>query len=209
MTIFVVIDKSFIFRLGLTKVIGDTFESAEIHFADEVSELLESRMQSFDMVIWAIDTLSKMVNVGKAVTQIKEKYSVAGVILYDLYPQAGKIPQYISSGIDGYVTSNSDLLEFAECFRQLRSGKFYITTDAALMVAHNLRRFSGSGPKISVLSKGERVVAEHLCRGTRVSEISRLMDRKVTTISTIKRRIFERLEIENIFQLRDMMRSTV
>lgn len=67
------------------------------------------------------------------------------------------------------------------------------------------KKATNSNKKNIKLSEREFEIAQYLSKGMRVSKIAEKLDRRVSTISTIKKSIFTKLEVDSVVKLADAM----
>ncbi len=134
------------------------------------------------------------------VPEIAARYRSDRVILYD-FPKISLdvVSRLVQWNVYGYLAPNFDIPDFKRCIEVVLSGKKYIATE---LVWETL--FSGPVKKergIARLSNMEIIVARYLIQGMTVSVIAREMNRRVSTISTFKSKIFKKLNVDNIIEL--------
>ncbi len=196
-----IIDDRPVFTKGLSVVLrenwGEDIVLAEISPGDVNSrELPESTPE---IVLMSCHGLTYNVLTEK-VPEIMGRYGSGKVILYD-FPNGNLdvVPKLVKWNVYGYLAYNFDIPDFRRCIEVVLSGGKYISSD---LVWENL--FSGPAkkePGITRLSQMEIIVARYLVQGISVSVIAREMNRRVSTISTFKSKIFKKLNVDNIIEL--------
>jgi two-component system invasion response regulator UvrY len=138
----------------------------------------------------------------KTIKTIKAQFPAALIIVYDEKPDAILLPLYIKAGVKGYLSKKNGLEELNECIRQVLSGKQYVCKQ---IFEINLNAALQRKAKLMTLSTREYEVANYLSQGMRITHVAQTMGIKVSTASTFKTKIFKKLLVENVLQLRDVL----
>ncbi|MDZ7773515.1 MAG: response regulator transcription factor [Balneolaceae bacterium] len=114
--------------------------------------------------------------------------------------------RYLRAGADGYLTKDSTTQEIIGAIRQMIETGRYISPEIKdLMVRKSLDGNIPDHP-IQSLTDRELEVAGMLVRGRGVKDISDELHIHVTTTSTYKKRIFDKLSISNLIELSEIYR---
>ncbi|WP_198034456.1 response regulator transcription factor [Dyadobacter tibetensis] len=134
---------------------------------------------------------------------IKRFYPHSSIIVYDDQIVAEMVPKYFQLGIVGYLSKQDELLELESCIEKLKKGEPYIGCDLLYLLMRNeaaMERVYHVKSENS-LTKRESEIAGYLIKGQRTTEIAKMLNRKVSTISTIKMNIFKKMKVDNIISL--------
>ncbi len=134
-------------------------------------------------------------------TMVPTKYTV----IYDWKLAFQEISAFLPMGIEGYLSSEFDISELIRCIATLERGSKYISN--SLVWSHFENDSVHSDQTYSQLTPLEKKVATNLIEGINVTTISRELNRKISTISTVKRNIFNKLHVENIIELREYLKG--
>ena len=105
----------------------------------------------------------------------------------------------LEMGVDGVVTKSSSPEEFVEAVRDVHRGRRHLD----LRVARNivLDRVSGRLSPLDALTPREMEVMTWIAKGSRVAEIAAALARSPKTISTLRSRVFRKLDVNSDVQL--------
>lgn len=222
-----VIDKYPIARAGLACFFKSQFNPICIIGAESMIQMKKLYVDQIpDMVILGIGQHADMQNIEMLKT-VKKSYPSAKIILYDeLLPEMSfpkkqfdtfsdtqstylgseLIMRYFHEGANGYLSKCDGILELRNCIVNLLAGKRYLCKPMLELLIYKFL----SDPIETVikprhLTRREYEIAHYLSEGMKTLEIAKKMDRKASTISTVKKTIFKKLEVDNIIKLRQIL----
>jgi len=210
MTTIAIIDKYPIIRLGLELFIRKHL--------NEISTLTFISLEYFtqfnfndnpDLVI--LGNTTEVPNIQyELIVRLKRKNNQAKVIVYDENPDFIKVSRYFKSGVTGYLTKGSDLSELLRCVVDVHNGKTYVSNEIleVLLLEWSSNGNDPSSKKKKLLTQREYEIAIYLINGDSVSSISRKLQRKISTISTIKKTIFRKLDITQVTDLKKSLNKS-
>ncbi|HEJ9097013.1 response regulator [Serratia odorifera] len=108
------------------------------------------------------------------------------------------------AGADAFVSKRNNLEELADAVRAIERGYGYFPLKRQAHGAPSM--FTPDSEVIAGLSNRELQVLQHLARGVRVIDISQQMHISTKTVSTYKRRIFEKVGVDSTLALVDFAR---
>ena len=134
---------------------------------------------------------------------LKQFYPLSPAILYDEPVETSIAHKYFQLGITGYVAKTDALTELIICAQKVINGGCYISTDVTNAFVQDISTFKNKdGKKMNTrLTSRENEIATYLVNGQKTSEIARNLQRKVSTISTIKASIFKKMKVSDILKL--------
>lgn len=111
--------------------------------------------------------------------------------------------KYLVAGADGFVSKKSVFADvFPEALKQVVSGKKYISQATQDVIVGNYLQGSFPAKKAEIeLTRREEDVILLLIKGIWTKEIANQLGIGVTTVSTHKQRIFEKLNVQNVVDL--------
>ena len=98
-------------------------------------------------------------------------------------------------GVDGVVTKSSTPEELVEAVREVHRGRKYLDTRVARNIV--LDRVSGRLSPLDALTPREIEVMTWIAKGRRVAEIAAALARSPKTISTLRSRVFRKLDVHS------------
>ena len=130
------------------------------------------------------------------------------LVYYD--PAVFKIViQYLKNGANGSVSYLCELdIIIAAVAALLKGDRFICPLSEKLIITHLLGAESTIGEKRQRdLSVREMEIAGYLTKGFKTSDIGKKLNLKVSTISTVKFKIFSKMKVTNIVQLAEKMKT--
>jgi DNA-binding NarL/FixJ family response regulator len=125
------------------------------------------------------------------------------IVLYGYQQAILNIIGFFREKINGYLPDNFTDGELRECIAALAANRIYINMEIAIELMITPRPVRSR--KKSVLTLTETKVANLLVRGLSPSHIAKEMDRKISTISTIKSNILRKTQVSNVIDLAHLM----
>ncbi|MBC7720782.1 MAG: response regulator transcription factor [Pedobacter sp.] len=183
-------DHSFI-RLGLIQILKDEYPSVEIkEVADGESLVQEVIKNDWDLVISDLDMPGR--NGLEALEQIKLIKPNLPVLILSIYAEDLYAVRVLRAGASGYLNKNAAPYELIKAIQRIQLGKKYITPEIAEKLLINLN--TGKKPH-ELLSNREFEIFKLLAFGKTVTHIAESLALALTTISTHRSRIMEKLNL--------------
>lgn len=200
--IIAIIDEYPIMRVGLGEVLSSQFDQAEILDAPNVTHFHELYPEKApDIVLMGLKGGPKR-DEADPFTTVKERYPNGRIIIFEEDLDYSIVSTYISRGASAYVTKKADLTELLYCFKCVSEGKKYLESEILIYLISTSNRKNSAERKIS---PREKQVAEYLISGMKVTFIAEKLNLRTATISTIKRSIFTKLDVNNLVDLARVM----
>ncbi|CAM4410364.1 response regulator [Flavobacterium terrigena] len=202
---FLIIDDHLVVRTGVSILLKEKIEDLQIFNAENFFEAINMlRKQVFDLVILDINIPG-----GKnteMIQEIKIIQPTVKVLVFSAYEEEQYASRYIISGANGYLNklcSEEKMITVVTSI--LETGK-YIPTEIALQIANAGLNKKVVNPLVN-LSKREFEIVELLVNGNGNLEICNKLNIHMSTVSTYKVRVFEKLKINNLVELIDIYKS--
>ncbi|MBK8610497.1 MAG: response regulator transcription factor [Chitinophagaceae bacterium] len=199
---FLVVDDHVVVRSGLKILLLDIYTGAEIHEAmDGVSAIEKLKVNEFDLIILDIqmpntDTLGVM-------EYIRITHPQAKVLMFSMSAESIYAKRFMKAGAYGFISKEAPLEEITRAIGIILKGKKYISESLAEKLAED--SFSGkSGNPFNELSPREFEIVTLLLDGKTVTDISHALNIQTSTVGTHKARLFEKLGVDNILQLKEL-----
>lgn len=192
-------DDHSIFRGGVAKLLDS---EAGIEVVGEVGDgsavLGAVREHAPDLVL--LDLSLPGTSGMEILRQLQEDHPRVSVVILTMYPEQNFATYLIDQGAGAYVTKSESPDVLVEAIRQVAAGGIYLTP--AVQKLEEARASSGEAANAhDRLSPRESEVFLQLIEGKGVSEIAYSLDIQVSTVSTLVRRIREKLGAESIGDL--------
>lgn len=182
-------DHSFI-RMGLIQILKDEYPSVEItEVSDGESLVKEVMMHDWDLVISDLDMPGR--SGLEALEQIKKIKPSLPVLILSIYTEDLYALRVIKAGAAGYLNKNAAPTELITAIKRISQGRKYITSD----VAEQLLANNEDKKPHEVLTNREFEIFKLLAFGKTVSQIAESLSLALTTVSTHRGRIMEKLNL--------------
>ncbi len=171
--------------------------------------LKDKRSQKLYKVV--VLTISREDTLGFNLNLIKELsalYPESRLLVFDMGNSNYRaMPLYFREGGDGYLSLSDSVDNVKECLSSLSEGKKFIPYEGVEWILDNHKSIFNVGRKFKPFTSSELCVAKALIGGKRISDIAKDMDKKISTISTLKRKLMAKVGVDNIIELRTVMES--
>ncbi|SOD13387.1 response regulator transcription factor [Pedobacter xixiisoli] len=189
----IIADDHLIIRFGVNLILKKmypNFTPYEASSYPEVKKILAEH--SIQLLILDID-MPGGENI-RSVSEFKQQYPDTKILIFTSYPEKIYSARYLTAGADAYLNKEAshDLLK--ETIRGLISG------DVSFIAQPRFNNTSSTN-QLDVLSDRELEVAKLLANGRGNLEISNMLDLKMSTVSTYKKRVFNKLDVDNLSEL--------
>ncbi len=183
-------DHSFI-RLGLIQLLKDEYPAVEItQVSDGEALIKEVMLHDWDLVISDLDMPGR--SGLEALEQIKLIKPNLPVLILSIYAEDLYAVRVLKAGASGYLNKNSAPDELITAVQRISLGKKYITAEIA-------EKLLTSGDDIKkpheLLTNREFEIFKLLALGRTVTQIADSLSLALTTISTYRSRIMEKLNL--------------
>lgn len=196
-------DDHAIIRRGLRVLIDTHFSNYSISECDSIRTLLAA-LESGPFTHLILDMQMQDGNTLDIMNKIKTTYPSLAILIYTMSAEEIFGIRMMHFNINGFLSKQSPETEVIQALTGFFNGKKYISTELAdLMNGFQLKKAKLENP-IQTLSERELAVFNHLLKGMPVKEISTRLDLKATTVATYKARIFDKLGISNIIELKNL-----
>lgn len=165
-----------------------------IDFAENYSETKEKiSANQYDLIILDTDIPGSIFK--SMVKDLKKKQKNLKILIFSIYDENVGI-QYIEEGVEGYLNKDASESEILKSIHALFDEGYYYPSKMM-----NKLLTSKENNTVEKLSKRELQIFKLLAEGHGNIEISNSLDLKTSTISTYKKKIFEKLQVKNVVDL--------
>lgn len=200
-----VADDHGIVRMGLIQIIKELIPNTQISEVEDYKSLytLISK-EEFDLLV--LDVNMPNGSLQEAIDYIKLKRPDLKILIFSSQDEQLYAVRYLKMGADGFLhkLSSKDIINKA-INAMLKQGRFISDEVKEAMVFGSLNKQSKTSPMES-LSNRELQVAKKLCEGLPLKEMSNRLNLHSSTISTYKNRVFEKLNVNSIPELIEVLR---
>ena len=186
-------------RDGLKYVLLSAAPGIEIgEAADGAAALAAVHREKWDLVILDINLGAR--SGLEILRDIKSAFPRLPVLILSIYPEHEFAVQVLKAGASGYLNKNLARRTLVEAVQRVLSGKSYISSAAAAQLVATVAHPSSLPPHAS-LSPREDQVMRRIAVGQTVGEIARELHLSVSSVSTYRTKVLEKLGVDNNAQI--------
>jgi DNA-binding NarL/FixJ family response regulator len=196
-------DDHSVVRHGVSLILKDAFQSINITHCDSFDQVISKLREKQDLIFLDINLPGG--NSTKMIEKIRQNYPNLLILMFSAYDETQYALRYIHAGANGYLNKDSSDVEIVKAVRAIIETGKYISEAVKEKILENALYKTPINP-LESLSDREIEVAELLVSGEGNLEISNKLNIQMTTVSTFKNRIFEKLGINNVVRLVEILR---
>lgn len=194
-----IVDDHLVVRNGVAMVLEKQIEDVQISNAENFFEAIDLLKDAiFDLIILDINIPG-----GKYTEMVGEIRAIqpdVKILVFSAHEEEQHALKFISAGANGYLNKLCSEEKMIFAIKSIFESSTYISQE----LVSKLLDIKGSQKIINpkeVLSKRELQIAELLIEGNGNLEISNKLNIHMSTVSTYKARVFEKLKIHNLVEL--------
>lgn len=187
-------DDHTIVRDGLRRILSEEKDIMVVGEATDGRETIRLlRCCEWDILMLDIS----MPNMGglEVLTKIHRNYPKKQVLILTQYEEAHLALRFLKAGALGYLTKMEAAEELVKAVRRVASGKRYVTHSIAEELIGDLNM--EDAPRHTMLSNREFNVMSRIAAGMSLSVIADEFNLSVSTVSTYRRRILDKIKLRN------------
>jgi DNA-binding NarL/FixJ family response regulator len=190
-----IVDDHAIVREGLNRIIQAEKDMHVAGMAKDGSEVIRFMLDNeIDVIILDISMPGK--SGLDLIKDLKQVQPLVKILMLSMYPEERFAMRSIKAGASGYLTKEMAPEEIVTAIRTIYSGRKYITSALADMIADELQNPSEKVPH-ELLSDREFEVLCMLAVGKPVVEIAVTLSLSESTVSTYRMRILQKMNLKN------------
>ena len=186
-------DDHAIIRKGLRQILLEEYPSAFIEEVTDAEAAINKTITGEWNVI--ICDLAMPGRSGLDVLQhVKQNSLAIPVLILSIHPEEQYAIRALRAGAAGYLSKDAATEELVKAVQRILQGRKYISASLAEIMASELEQDTTKSPHES-LSDREFHVFKLIANGKAVSEIAEKLSLSITTVSTYRARILEKMEM--------------
>lgn len=202
---FLLIDDHEVVRSGLKLILLGQYNNCTIDEAEDgESAHIKLKLQHYDLVI--LDIKMPNTNTFSLMEYIHHTYPNIKVLIFSMNSESIYAKRFIAAGARGFINKIAPLDEILKAINLVLSGKKYISETMLEALSQPGKRTEKANP-FDGLSPREFEITTLLLAGDGISQIAHQLNLQVSTIGTHKARIFEKLKVANIIELKELASS--
>jgi len=202
---FLLVDDHNVVRSGIKGLLIELFKPSEIFEAGDGETAIEIlKIHNYDLIMMDIqmpktDTLGLM-------EYIHIRYPEAKVLIFSMSAESIYAKRFLKAGARGFLSKDAPLEEIKKAIGLVLNNRKYISETLAAVLAEESITERPSNP-FNQLSPREFEIVSLLLSGQTLSDISKLLNLQISTIGTHKARLFDKLHVSNILELKELANS--
>ena len=187
-------DDHAIIRKGLKQILLEEYPSATIEEVNDAEAAINKTITNeWDILICDLSMPGRS---GLDVLQhVKQNLLKLPVLILSIHPEEQYAIRALRAGAAGYLSKDAATEELVKAVQRILQGRKYISSSLAEIMASELDQDT-SKPPHELLSDREFHVFKLIADGKSVSEIAEQLSLSITTVSTYRSRILEKMEIK-------------
>ena len=193
-----------IVRQGLQFIISDVVENPEIIHASSLEQILEQiRSTSFDIAI--LDAQFPDGNSLSIIAEIKQIQPEIKILIFTSFEEENYSLKFINEGADGFLNKLSEEIEIQKAIQEMIENGSSFPPFTTKMLQLSDEHIALLNP-LNQLTERELEIAILYAKGYGNLEIANSLSLRQNTVSTFKKRIFDKLKVETLVDLIDLVR---
>jgi two-component system, NarL family, invasion response regulator UvrY len=192
---FLIADDHAIVRKGLVQMLREEFHSVEVIEVSNGNDALEHHNnEKWDLILLDISMAGR--NGIETLKQMRASDTKTPILMLSTHSEEQYAIRVLKAGASGFLNKESATEELLAAVHKVLNGHRYVSISVAEKLAESIGDHNGPQPH-TFLSDRETHVFELIAGGKTVSEIALIMSLSVSTISTYRMRILEKLSLKN------------
>jgi two-component system, NarL family, invasion response regulator UvrY len=202
---FLLVDDHLVVRSGIKSILTELFVAPEIEEAADADIAVEKlKLHDYDLVLMDVHVPgSDMLGLMEF---IHIKYPQTRVLVFSMSAENIYAIRFLKAGAKGFLPKDAPFEEIKKAINIILSNRKYISETLAETLADDYISVVSSNP-FTQLSTREFQIATLLLSGAGSTDISKTLNLHVSSVGTYKKRIFEKLGVKNILELKELATS--
>lgn len=197
-----IIDKNPLFSSGLQALLAKRFKTIEIAEAVKIPTHLGVIPELILLNVSKYESFSVIDQIEELISRYPSVKCLAFFPGFD----NSLFSSFSNAGVKGLMMSWCNVHEFYEAIRKVLGGERYVCSDIVNSLLNNYT--DKNSPTSLPLSRREKEVFTLLIEGKSSSSIAYELNLCFSTVSTHKRRIFDKLQVSNVIELKSIVDKT-
>jgi two-component system, NarL family, invasion response regulator UvrY len=187
-------DDHAVIRIGLVQILMEEFGSAVIEEVSNAEDAIKKTITcEYDIIICDISMAGR--NGLEVVQHVKQHHPKLPVLVLSMHPEEQYAIRAIKAGAAGYLNKDVAAEELVKAVQRVLQGRKYISLNIAEKIAEELEQDGNKFPH-QILSDREFYVFIQIAQGKSITEIAELLSLSITTVSTYRSRILNKMTMK-------------
>ena len=203
---FLLIDDHLVVRSGIKMLLTDMFKDVEISEAENGNSALELLKEAaYDLI--TMDVQMPNTDSFALMEFIKKEYPKARVLMFSMSPESIYAIRFIKAGAKGFISKSAPLDEMKTAIEKVMNDKKYFSEEVLMELTEG--DAGGNNNLFDLLSPREFEIVQMLLNGKTISHIAADLSLGLSTVGTHKGRIFQKLKVSNLLELKELANSYI
>ncbi|WP_373764112.1 response regulator, partial [Delftia acidovorans] len=195
----VLCDDHAVLRRGIRDTLAEAVDISVTAEAGSYAELREQlRTATCDVLLLDINMPGR--SGLEALASVRETHPLIKVLMVSMYPEDQYALRCLKAGAQGYANKAGDPVLLIEAVRTVATGRKYLTSEVAQMLADSLAQPAPQVPHES-LSERELQTLIKIAAGQRLTDIATELMLSPKTVSVYRARVLEKLQMSSNAEL--------
>lgn len=195
-----IVDDHELVRFGFKSLLGAYDDIAVVDTLSSGEDVITwCRENKGDVDVILMDVNMPGIGGIEATHRISKTWPEIGIIIVTVHDDGPLPKQLLKGGAKGYLTKGNGVDEMLAAIKDVKEGKHYIAKDIAQKLA--LSTLPGETNPLETLSMRETQVLMMISQGTKTLEISEILSLSPKTISTYRKRLYEKLDVSSDIEM--------
>ncbi|AOV04339.1 MULTISPECIES: response regulator transcription factor [Delftia] len=195
----VLCDDHAVLRRGIRDTLAEAVDISVTAEAGSYAELREQlRTAACDVLLLDINMPGR--SGLEALASVRETHPLIKVLMVSMYPEDQYALRCLKAGAQGYANKAGDPMLLIEAVRTVATGRKYLTSEVAQMLADSLAQPAPQVPHES-LSERELQTLIKIAAGQRLTDIATELMLSPKTVSVYRARVLEKLQMSSNAEL--------
>lgn len=201
----VLVDDHSVVRQGIAITLKKHFQGVVLHQAPDFQHLLYILETEDSISLILLDINMPGGNSIEMIHKIKMLQPLAKILIFSAFEEKHYALRYIQAGANGYLNKLEEEDEIVNAIRQvITTGKYMSPALKENMVDFMFNKQAVN--PLSLLSEREFEIANLLVSGDGNLEIANKLNIHMSTVSTYKARVYNKLNVDNVVSLADLFK---
>lgn len=202
MKTFLHVDDHFVVRSGIKGLLLECYPGALVFEAeDEKTAIVLLKQHKFDLVI--LDIHISGADMLGLLELMQVRYPETRVLMFSMASENAYALRFIKAGAKGFCPKDAPVGELTNAIQMVLNDRRYISPSLAEYLTESSFSTDKSNP-FQNLSRREFEITFMMLEGTAMGKIGEALSLQPSTIGTHKARIFDKLGVKNLMELKEM-----
>ena len=201
---FLLIDDHLVVRSGIKLLLTDMYKDVEIKEAEDgTSAMALLKEATYDLI--TMDVQMPNTDSFALMEFVKREYPKAKVLMFSMSPESIYALRFIKAGAKGFISKSAPLEEMKVAIDKVLNDKKYFSEEVLMELTEG--DTGGNNNLFDLLSAREFEILQMLLNGKTITSIATDLKLSLSTVGTHKGRIFQKLKVSNLLELKELANS--